>query len=184
MSDPTKRSTGGWWKKLLAALAILVIVAWLVSYLLRPVAQVVEASRTKAVRTVPGTVAVKSEYDVALKSEVGGRVMTSELEIGRKVFKGDVLITIDPGDVDLEIERISSDLAAAKRKVEIGSTLRADADNMKDTLENLERQTKAGSYPAAEFEKQKRLYQQLVQRMELDEVNLRAALATLENNLR
>lgn len=184
MSDPTKRSTGGWWKKLLVAIAVLVIGAWLVSYLLRPVAQVVEASRTKAVRTVPGTVTVKSEYDVALKSEVGGRVKTSELEVGRKVFKGDVLVTIDPGDVDLEIERITHDLDAAKRKVEIGSTLRADVDNMKDTLDNLERQTKAGSYPAAEFEKQKRLHHQLVQRMELDEVNLRSSLTTLENSLR
>lgn len=183
MSLPTKRATV-WWKKLAVVLAILAVGTWLISYLLRPVAQVMEATRTKAVRTVPGTVAVKSEYDIDLKSEVGGRVMTSELEIGRKVFKGDVLITIDPGDVDLEIERISSDLAAAKRKVEIGSTLRADVDNMRDTLETLERQTKAGSYPAAEFEKQKRLHQQLIQRMELDEVNLRTALATLENNLR
>src|SRR5688572_13442022 len=184
MSDQTKRSAGGWWKKLLAGIALVAIVAWFVSYLLRPVAQVAEASRTKAVRTVPGTVAVKSEYDVALKSEVGGRVQTSELEVGRKVFKGDVLVTIDPGDVELEIERITNDLTAAKRKVEIGSTLRADVDNMKDTLDNLERQTKAGAYPAAEFEKQKRLHQQLVQRMELDEVNLKNSLTTLETNLR
>ena len=184
MSQPTKRSSGNWWKKLLVVVAAGTVVFWLVSYLTRPVAQVIAASRTKAVRTVPGTVEVKSEYNVELKSEVGGRVMTSELEIGRKVFKGDVLVTIDPGDVDLEIERITSDLVAAKRKVEIGSTLRADVDNMKDTLDNLERQMKAGAYPAAEFEKQKRLLQQLVQRRELDEVNLRGALATLENNLR
>lgn len=184
MSQPTKRSSSGWWKKLLAVIVAGAIAFWLVSYLTRPVAQVIAASRTKAVRTVPGTVEVKSEYNVELKSEVGGRVMTSELEIGRKVFKGDVLVTIDPGDVDLEIERITSDLTAAKRKVEIGSTLRADVDNMKDTLDNLERQMKAGAYPAAEFEKQKRLLQQLVQRLELDEVNLRTALSTLENNLR
>ena len=184
MSQPTKRSSGSWWKKLLVVIVAGAVVFWLVSYLTRPVAQVIAASRTKAVRTVPGTVEVKSEFDRELKSEVSGRVMTSELEIGRKVFKGDVLITIDPGDVELEIERITSDLVAAKRKVEIGSTLRADVDNMKDTLDNLERQMKAGAYPAAEFEKQKRLLQQLVQRRELDEVNLRGALATLENNLR
>jgi RND family efflux transporter MFP subunit len=119
-----------------------------------------------------------------LKSEVSGRVKSTELEIGRKFFKGDTLVTIDSGDVDLEIERIKNDLAAAKRRVEIGSTLRADAENQRDTLDNLERQTKAGSYPQAEFEKAKRLYLQAVQRMQLDEVSLRQSVDTLENQLR
>jgi RND family efflux transporter MFP subunit len=184
MSQPTKRATGSWWKKFLAIAGIAAIAFWGGSYLTRPVAQVIPASRTKAVRTVPGTVAVKSEYDLELKSAVGGRVMTSDLEVGRKVFKGDVLITIDPGDVDLEIERISGDLAAAKRKVEIGSTLRADEANQKDALEVLERQTKAGNVAQIDFEKAKRLYQQVVQRRELDEVNLQNSLTTLENSLR
>jgi RND family efflux transporter MFP subunit len=184
MSQSTKRATGGWWKKLLLAAIVAAVAFWGGSYLTRPVAQVIAASRTKAVRTVPGTVAVKSEYDIALKSEVGGRVMTSELEVGRRVFKGDVLVTIDPGDVDLEIERISNDLAAAKRKVEIGSTLRAEEANQKDALDVLERQLKAGNLAQIDFEKAKRLYQQVVQRRELDEVNLQSALTTLENNLR
>ena len=55
-------------------------------------------------RTVPGTVEVKAEFDVILKSEVGGLVKTSELEIGRRFYKNDVLLTIDSGGVDLEID--------------------------------------------------------------------------------
>jgi len=184
MSQSTKRATGGWWKKLLAVAVVAAVAFWVGSYLTRPVAQVVAASRTKAVRTVLGTVAVKSEYDLDLKSEVGGRVKTSDLEVGRKVFKGDVLVTIDSGDIDLEIERITSDLAAAQRKVEIGSTLRAEEDNQKDALAILERQLKAGAISQTDFDKAKRLYQQVVQRRELDEVNLKNSLATLENNLR
>ncbi|HEY8993377.1 MAG TPA: efflux RND transporter periplasmic adaptor subunit, partial [Lacunisphaera sp.] len=152
--------------------------------LTRPVAQVVAATRTKAVRTVPGTVEVKAEYDIVLKSEVGGRVMTSELEIGRRVYKNDVLVMIDPGDVDLEIERISNELVAAKKRFELGSTYRAEVLNSKDTLDNLERQTKAGAYPAAEFEKDRRKHQQLEQRKQLDEVTLRLAVENLENNLK
>lgn len=179
---PTKGSS--WTVKLLVALAVLGAAAYGVSYAMRPVAQVVPASRSKAVRSVPGTVEVKAEFDVVLKSEVGGRVKTTELEIGRKFFKGDVLVTIDSGDVDIEIERIKNEIVAAKRRVEIGSTLSAEEKNKLDTLDNLERQTKSGAYPQAEFEKEKRLYQQLVQRRELDEVNLRLALDTLESQLR
>ncbi|MEJ1974425.1 MAG: hypothetical protein WDM96_18810 [Lacunisphaera sp.] len=161
MSSPTKSSgSNGWILKLLVALLVLAGLAYGVNYVLRPAAQVVAASRTTAVRSVPGTVEVKSEFDVELKSEVSGRVKTTELEIGRKFFKGDTLVTIDTGDIDLEIERIKNDLVAAKRRVEIGSTLRAEVENQRDTLDNLERQVKAGSYPQAEFEKAKRLYQQ------------------------
>ncbi|MBI3885488.1 MAG: efflux RND transporter periplasmic adaptor subunit [Opitutae bacterium] len=73
---------------------------------------------------------------------------------------------------------------AARRKVELGSTLRPELLNAKDSLENYARQTKAGAYPAAELEKQQRLVQQLAQRMELDEVNNRLALENFENSLR
>ena len=180
----TQKRTSSWLVRLLVILAVLGIVVYAVSYLMRPVAQVVAAGRGKAVRTVPGTVEVKSEYNIELKSEVGGRVLSSKLNIGGKVFKGDTLVTIDPGDVDLEIERISNDIVAAKRRVEIGSTLRADEENKKDTLENLGRQVKAGAVAQADFDKEKRLYQQLVQRRELDEVALKGALDTLENGLR
>ncbi len=184
MSNSSPKSGSGWLVKSAVALIVLAVAAYTVSYLMRPVAQVVAASRTKAIRSVPGTVEVKSEYNIELKSEVGGRVLSSELTVGGKVFKGDTLVTINPGDVDLDIERITNDIVAAKRRVEIGSTLRADEENMKDTLENLERQTKAGAYAAADFEKQKRLYQQMVQRREIEEVNLKSALDTLENALR
>jgi RND family efflux transporter MFP subunit len=184
MSTPAKKNGSGWLTKLVIVLAALAITAYAISYLMRPVAQVVAAARTKAIRSVPGTVEVKAEYNIELKSEVGGRVLSSELTMGGKVFKGDTLVTIDPGDVDNEIERIQNEIVAAKRKIEIGSTLRADEDNMKDTLDNLERQVKTGAYPQAEFEKQKRVYQQLVQRRSLDEVNLKLALDTLESQLR
>ncbi len=185
MSAPDKSSgSSSWVVKLLVVLLVLGGIGYGVTVALRPTAQVVAASRTTSVRSVPGTVEVKSEFDVELKSEVSGRVKTTELEIGRKFFKGDTLVTIDSGDVDLEIERITNDLTAAKRRVEIGSTLRAEVENQRDTLDNLERQTKAGSYPQAEFEKSKRLYQQAVQRLQLDEVSLRQSLDTLENQLR
>jgi RND family efflux transporter MFP subunit len=183
MSAPHSKPSG--WAVRLGLALIIALVGWYgISYLLRPVAQVVAATRGKAVRSVPGTVEVKAEFDIQLKSEVSGRVASSELDVGKKVFRGDVLVTLDPGDVDLEIERIKNELVAAKKRFELGSTLRPEVLNKRDTLDNLERQTKAGAYPPAEFEKERRLYQQLEQKMELDEVNLRLALENLETSLK
>lgn len=173
-----------WPVRLAIAGGLLLIIVFGITYAMRPVAQVVAATRGKAVRTVPGTVEVKAEFIIELKSEVGGRVSSSVLEIGKRVAKNDVLVQIDPGDADLEIERIKNEITAARRKVELGSTLRPEVLNSRDTLDNLERQTKAGAYPAAEFEKQRRLHQQLQQKMELDEVNAKLALENFENSLR
>ena len=179
-----KTGSPNWLLRLAVAAVVMAGIIYAVSYTLRPVASVTAAVTGKAVRTVPGTVEVKAEYAIELKSEVGGRVSSSSLDVGQRVFKNDVLVQIDTGDVDLDLERIKNEITAAKRKVELGSTLRAEVLNARDTLENLDRQTKTGAYPAAEFEKQKRLYRQLEQRMELDEVNNRLALENFENSFR
>lgn len=173
-----------WPVRLAVAAGLLLAIVLGITYALRPVAMVAVATRGLSVNTVPGTVEVKAEYIIELKSEVGGRVSSSELAIGKHVAKGDVLVQIDTGDVDLEIERIRNEITAAKRKVELGSERRPEVLNSRDTLDNLERQTKVGAYPAAEFEKQRRLHQQLEQKMELDEVNSRLALQNYENTLR
>lgn len=173
-----------WALRIGLVLAIVALGVWLVSYLLRPQAIVVAATRGTAVRTVPGSVEVKAEFANELKSEVGGRVAESMLDVGKRVYRGDILVLLDTGDIDLAIERIKNEITAARRKVELGSTLRADVLNGRDTFANLERQAKANAYPQLELEKQRRSLQQLEQRMELDEVNLKLALETLENELR
>lgn len=169
-----------------AALAAVIVLAliWGVSFLLRPVALVAPAVRGKAVNNVTGTVEVKAEYANELKSEVAGRVLDSALDVGRRVFRGDVLVQLDTGDIDLEIERIKNEIVAAKRKVEVGSTLRPEVLNARDTVASFARQADAGTYPKVELEKQRRSLQQLEQRMDLDEVNLKLALDNLENSLR
>jgi RND family efflux transporter MFP subunit len=182
MKSPASRKN---WKLIWAVVLVgVLLVGYAVSYFLRPEAMVQAATKGKAVRAVPGTVTVYAEYQMELKSEVSGRVLDSSLDIGKRVKRGDLLVQLDSGDIDIEIERIQNEIVAAKRKVELGSTLRPEVLNARDTLDNLERQTKAGAYPAAEFEKQRRLFQQLEQRMELDEVNARLALENFENALR
>jgi len=183
MSTP-KPAAPNWFLRLALTAAILLLLSWGLSYTLRPVAQVARATKGKAGRFIPGTVEVKAEFTIELKSEVSGRVSASSLDIGKPVTQGGVLMQIDTGDIDLEIERITNEIVAAKRKFELGSTRRADLLNKRDTLANLERQVKAGAFPQAEFDKEKRLLQQLDQYTELDEVSLKLALETNQNSLR
>jgi len=183
MSVP-KSSAPNWLIRLAVAAGVLFGVYLIVSYAIRPVAMVVPVTRGISVRSVPGTVEVKAEFDSELKSAVAGRVKSSELTIGKRVFKNEVLVQIDTRDVDLEIEHLKNEITAAKKKVEVGPTSRADVLNLKDDLDNLERQMKAGSYPAGEFAKKQRSYQQAVQKLELDESNDKLLLANWENSLK
>lgn len=173
-----------WTVRAAIAIAVAAALVWGVGFLLRPQALVAAAVRGKAVNIVPGTVEVKAEFANELKSEVGGRVVDSQLDVGKRVFRGDILVQLDTGDIDLEIERIKNEIVAAKRRVEVGSTRRADVMNLRDTVANFERQAQSGAYPQVELEKQRRTLQQLEQSMDLDEVNLKLALENLENSLR
>lgn len=169
--------------RLAVAAAVITVAVLVVAHLLRPVAVTTTAQLGKAIRAVPGSVEVEAEYAQELKSEVAGRVGESMLDIGLRVEAGDVLVRLDSGDVDLEIARIRHEITAARRRVELGSTLRADLLNKRDLVTNLGRQVQAGAASAADLEREQRLLQQLEQRVELDEVNLRLALETFENLL-
>ncbi len=183
MTKPAGSSSSRPWRWLLAG-GVLAVVAYVYFIALRPVAVVVPVVRGRAVNSVPGSVEVKAESVLPVKSEVGGRIVTSSLNPGRVVTKNEVLLQLDTGDVDIEIERIANDLEAARRRADVGSTLRAERDNKLDSLNELERRVKAGAFSVAEFEREKRLYQQLVQRVELEEVNLKLGVENLENGLR
>lgn len=183
MTAPTSASRAWIWRLLVLA-AALGVFWYAYAVVLRPVAVVAAAKPGRAINAVPGSVEVKAEYVMEIKSEVGGRIVASVLDPGRAVTKDEVLVQLDPGDVDLEIERISNEVVAARRRQQVGSTLRAEVENKRDSLAEMERAVEAGAKPRADFEKEQRLYQQLVQRMELEEVNLTLALENFENALR
>ena len=173
------------WILRLLLLALPLAAFWYVYFIaLRPVAVVATVVRGRAANAVPGSVDVQAEYTAEIKSEVEGRITSSILDAGLVVKKGDVLVQLDTGDVELAIERIKNDLVAARRRVELGSPLRAERDNQADAVANYEHQAKAGTYSAADLEKQRRLLHQLEQKIALDEVNLKLALDTDENELK
>ena len=171
-------------KRILIIIAASVAVVVLIAALLKPTAKVAPVTKGRATSSVPGSVTVQAEYQMELKSEIGGRVIKSELDPGQAIKAGMVLVQLDTGDLTLEIEQIENEYETAKKRIAVGSAIKLDLESATESLQNFERLTKAGNYPAAELEKQRRLVKQIEQRLALEGVTNAQLLATYENTLK
>ena len=171
-------------KKFLIAAAAVVAVIVVLFMILKPVAQVAAVTKGRAINAVSGSITVEAEYQMELKSEIGGRLIRSELDPGKKVTAGAILAQIDPGDLQLEIEKIENDYAAAKKRIAVGSSIKLELDSAREDLENYERLTKSGNYAPGDLEKQRRLVKQIEQRLALEDVSRKQEIETLENTLK
>lgn len=171
-------------KRILIIGASVVVLILLVSWLTKPTVKVAAVTKGLATSSVPGSVTVQAEYQMELKSEIGGRVIKSELDPGQKITAGTVLVQLDTGDLTLEIEQIQNEYDTAKKRIAVGSAIKLELESATETLENLERLTKAGTYAVAELEKERRRVKQIEQRLALEGVTNAQQLATFENTLR
>lgn len=171
-------------KKILIAVAVLVVAGFAISSFLRPTAKVVAAYKGKAVRAVPGSVTVQAEFQMELRSEIAGRVIRSELDPGKAVTGGTILVQIDTGDLELDIEHYQSEYEAKKKSIAVGSSIKLELETANEDLANKERLAKAGTYPLSELEKDRRHVKAIEQRLALEEVMNAQQLAALENILK
>jgi len=181
---PAKPSTFAFGLKLVAVLALLAAIAVAGYFSLRPVARTEAARKGIAINAVPGSVVVQAEYVMELKSEAEGRLLTSELDPGKKVKSGEVLAQIDPADLHLEVEHLQSEFEAAKKRLAIGSSIAIELQNARDALDQSERLKGLGSLSEAELVKQRRSFKMIEQRVALEEVNNRQLIEGLENTLK
>jgi RND family efflux transporter MFP subunit len=171
-------------KRVLIAVASVIVVILLVSFLLKPTAKVALVKKDIAKSLVPGSVTVQAAYQMELKSEISGRVIKSELDPGQPVTAGTVLVQIDSGDLTLEIDQAQIDYDTAKKRIAVGSAIKLDLETATEALANYERLTKTGNYPVSELEKQRRLVKQIEQKLALENVTNAQQLATFENTLK
>lgn len=174
-------STG---KRVFLVIGLVAVGAFAYIYLSRPEALVAEVTSGKAIKAVPGSVVVQAEFEMELKSEIGGRVVKSILDPGKTVNAGDILCQLDTGDLELEIEKITSEYEAAKKRIAVGSSIALELANARDDLGNFERLTQSGNYPESELIKKRRSVQQIEQRYELEKVNNALLIEGYENTLR
>jgi len=171
-------------RKLLIGAAALVVVGFILFAIFKPAARVAAVFSGSAVKAVPGSVTVQAEYVMELKSEVSGRIVKSELELGAKVSPGTMLAQIDTGDLELQIEKTQNDFDALKQSIAVGSAIKLDLDTATEALENYERLTKTGNYPPAELDKQRRLVRQIEQKLALEKVTNKQQTDFYENSLK
>ncbi len=141
------------------------------------------AWKGKAVRAVPGSIIVTAEYEMNLKSEVGGRVVASELDPGAAFSAFDFLVQIDSSDLELEIERIENDYKAVKAKIEVGSAIELDLATAKESLAAALRLVRTGNMSETAYRQQEREVQQIEQKLKREVVENQQALATFQNTL-
>jgi RND family efflux transporter MFP subunit len=170
--------------RVLIALAVLIAAGWVVTYFMRPVAVVAAAAPGRAGNFVPGSVTVVAEYRILLKTEIAGRVVRSELDPGRTVKKGDFLVAIDTGDLELDIQRIENDLEAHQKRMQVGSALKIELENAKDELAAVERLVQLGNKSSTDLVRQQRATKQIEQKVALEEVENKQKGDTLENLLK
>ncbi|HEY1793721.1 MAG TPA: efflux RND transporter periplasmic adaptor subunit [Opitutaceae bacterium] len=174
------------WLKLAAVAAVLVAAAYTVVSYLRPVAKVEAVISGDAVDAKPGSVVVKEEYSMQMKSAVQGRVLATDykLEPGLMVKKGDILVQLDTGGIEIEIEQIKANIAAAKQRIALGSTLQFQLDSTRSDFKNTERLFNMGQISQSDYDKARRAVDSLVQQLKMEDVTKQLDLATYENSLK
>lgn len=169
--------------KLVAVVVILVVAGLALRHFLRPVAKVAVVVSGPAINAVPGSVVIEAEKVMELKSEVGGRILESALDPGAKVKEGDQLVKIDTGDLDLAIAQLQNEYEAKKSRLAVGSSIALELETAKANLEFDERQAARGQLARVELEARQRKVKEIEQRLKLEDIANRLALASDENSL-
>ena len=170
--------------RLLLLLLVLVALVFAGFFLFRPTAAVALVQRGKAPDARPGSVVVYAEYWLDVKSELGGRVASSRLDAGKRFARDEVMLQIDPRDLDLEIEKIEADFEATKRRIAIGSTLEAEMLAAEERMETLVRMQALGQVSEQEIINHRRSMRGIEQRMQHEALANEKTLADFENLLK
>ncbi|OHE80770.1 MAG: hypothetical protein A3G75_13610 [Verrucomicrobia bacterium RIFCSPLOWO2_12_FULL_64_8] len=165
------------------AAALIALLAVTLYIFVRPVARVAIIKRGRAVNGIPGSVTVQAERDIDIKSEYAGRIIQTSLDRGRVVRQGDVLAKLDTTELELEIERIKSDLEAQKKRLEIGLPVAFDVEGAAEALAKRQRDFDQGVIAKEIVTQAERLLKQLEQKYKLELVENEQKLRNLENTL-
>lgn len=169
--------------RLLLAAAVVAAAAFLLVQWLRPTVIVERARRANAADAAATTLTVLAARSTVIASEVGGRIAVSNLGIGREVKEGEVLVEIDPSDLQLEIAQNKNDIAATRQKLEQGSSLTFELANERQNLANKEELFNRGSVARAEVDRSRATVETLEFRIKAETAALEQQLATYENSL-
>jgi RND family efflux transporter MFP subunit len=184
MSDkPGKLSL---WLRIVVVLVALAAVAFGVKSYLLPTAKVEAVISGDAVDAKPGSIVVNEEYSMQMKSGVRGRVLSKDfhLDTGMHVKEGDILVQLDTGGIDIEIEQAKNEFETSKQKVAVGSAMKYALESAESDFNNIERLFKMGQVAESDYLKSRRAVSTIKQQQAMEVVLNDANLKTDENNLK
>ncbi len=170
--------------KILLPVAILAAIGYFIFARSIPTAVVSETQRGMAVNAVPGTVNVLAEKEMYIKGEHGGRIIKSNLETGALVSAGDVLIQLDTGDIDLEIEKAENEYRAAKQNLEIQSPLQLSLETHQDALADIMIRYNNGGVREIDLKKYQRSVEKAEDDIAREKLKNEEQIQNLENALK
>jgi|SRR5208283_2170623 len=184
MSDKPGRSP--FWLKALIALAVFAAIVIGVVQYAKPTARVEAVVSGDALDAKPGSVTVKEEYSMDMKSEVAGRVTKEgyKLTPGMHVKEGDVLVHLDTGDIQIDIAQAQNLYDSTKQRIAVGSAATYLLETARSELANTERLFKMGQVSDSEYQKAKRAVETQEQQLRLSSVIDQQDLTTYETQLR
>jgi RND family efflux transporter MFP subunit len=169
--------------KLLVALVIVVVAAWLVLGQFRSTAIVATVERGDAVDIVTGSVTVHAEGNVKeLKSEAAGRVEWCEaLATGAVFKKGDELVRLDSSDLRRDIAQAETDFKTAtdRNKIKMRDDPRLQVAQR--TFDNATRSHDRHEISDVDFDTAKHAFEKTKTDVELDSFDIEQAKVTFEN---
>ena len=183
MSDKPAKSH--FWLKTLAVLVLAGAAAIVILLYSRPLAKVEPVISGVAIDAKPGSVVVKEEYSMDMKSEVAGRVLRDgyQLEVGNAIKEGDILAHLDTTDVQIEITQAQNNYNSAKQRAELPSALIYQIETAHSEFSNAERLFKMGQMSDSDYQKARRAEQVLQTALALEKVRNEEDLHTDESAL-
>tara|TARA_B110001469_G_scaffold62089_1_gene59578 strand:+ start:565 stop:1665 length:1101 start_codon:yes stop_codon:yes gene_type:complete len=139
--------------------------------------------RDTAIDAVPAIINVRSDYTFTLSSEERGRVIKSELSLGTAIKEGDLVLEIDPIDLQIDADILKADIANLKARLALKSAEKAALRKREEDLENNERLYAAGSYPELEMQRRRRDFKVFKESQENAKLNEAQQLNNLQSRL-
>ncbi len=164
----------------LLALAVLGVIAFLVVGRLREEVPVARAEQGTAVDAVTGTIEVKAEIDLSLKTELNGRVREVPVEPGDTVQEGDVIAILDSADLRFELEQHQIRLEIARERNDLPVREEFELANLREAVEALELSVERGVAARQELDRTRRNLEQLEAAVRGERLSRRESVALLE----
>ncbi len=175
--------TGTMVKALLLAVALTAVCYYFLDTL-KPTAIVAVVKTGVAPNSVPGTVRVRAKKEMDIRSDLAGRVIESKLELGMQVKEGALLIALDLGDLELQIEKLKIEIKAANLVRESGSRRQFDLIAAREKLEDVKRRREIGGASQADVTARERVVRETEQAIQNEINSMELQVAQLENGLK